>query len=63
MNQTDIEQARFNMIEQQVRPWDVLDPQVLDTMNAVPREAVCPGDATVHWPSPTPASRSAMTRS
>ncbi|PKO45932.1 MAG: protein-L-isoaspartate O-methyltransferase [Betaproteobacteria bacterium HGW-Betaproteobacteria-4] len=26
----NIEQARFNMIEQQIRPWDVLDPQVLD---------------------------------
>ncbi len=24
-----IEKARFNMIEQQIRPWDVLDPQVL----------------------------------
>jgi len=32
MQQADIEQARFNMIEQQVRPWDVLDPQVLATM-------------------------------
>jgi len=42
MNQTNIEQARFNMIEQQVRPWDVLDPQVLDTMNAVPRELFVP---------------------
>ena len=39
MNQAEIEQARFNMIEQQVRTWDVLDQQVLDTMNAVPREA------------------------
>lgn len=26
----NIEQARFNMIEQQIRPWEVLDPQVLD---------------------------------
>ena len=42
MNQPDIEQARFNMIEQQVRTWDVLDQQVLDTMNAVPREAFVP---------------------
>jgi len=38
MNQAEIEQARFNMIEQQVRTWDVLDQQVLDTMNGVPRE-------------------------
>ena len=42
MNQAEIEQARFNMIEQQVRTWDVLDQQVLDTMNAVPREAFVP---------------------
>jgi protein-L-isoaspartate(D-aspartate) O-methyltransferase len=25
----DMEQARFNMIEQQIRPWEVLDPEVL----------------------------------
>ena len=42
MNPTEIEQARFNMIEQQVRTWDVLDQQVLDTMNGVPREAFVP---------------------
>lgn len=42
MNQPDFEQARFNMIEQQVRPWDVLDQQVLDTMNSIPREAFVP---------------------
>ena len=42
MNQAEIEQARFNMIEQQVRTWDVLDQQVLDTMNDVPREAFVP---------------------
>ena len=42
MKQTEIEQARFNMIEQQVRPWDVLDQQVLDTMNAIPREHFVP---------------------
>lgn len=42
MNSTAIEQARFNMIEQQVRTWDVLDQQVLDTMNGVPREQFVP---------------------
>jgi protein-L-isoaspartate(D-aspartate) O-methyltransferase len=42
MNPAEIEQARFNMIEQQVRPWDVLDPQVLQTMQQVPREAFVP---------------------
>ena len=31
--------ARFNMIEQQIRTWEVLDPVVLDLFNAVPREA------------------------
>lgn len=34
----DMEQARFNMIEQQIRPWDVLDQTVLDIMRRVPRE-------------------------
>ena len=42
MKQTEIEQARFNMIEQQIRPWDVLDQQVLDTMNTTPREHFVP---------------------
>lgn len=35
----DLEQARFNMIEQQIRPWDVLDQSVLDIMRRVPRDA------------------------
>ncbi len=39
---TNVELARFNMIEQQVRPWDVLDTQVLDLMEAMPREAFVP---------------------
>ncbi len=34
----DYEQARFNMIEQQVRTWEVLDQQVLDLLNTVHRE-------------------------
>jgi protein-L-isoaspartate(D-aspartate) O-methyltransferase len=42
MKQTEIEQARFNMIEQQVRTWDVLDQQVLDTMKTIPREHFVP---------------------
>ncbi len=29
MPSMNVEQARFNMIEQQIRPWDVLDPAVL----------------------------------
>lgn len=34
----NFEQARFNMIEQQIRPWNVLDPQVLELLNTVKRE-------------------------
>jgi len=36
------EQARFNMIEQQIRTWEVLDPAVLDLLKQVPREAFVP---------------------
>ncbi len=38
----NIEQARHNMVEQQVRPWDVLDQKVLDLMERAPREAFVP---------------------
>jgi len=34
----NLQQARINMIEQQVRPWDVLDQRVLDALAEVPRE-------------------------
>lgn len=34
----NFEQARFAMIEQQVRPWDVLDPRVLEALMFVHRE-------------------------
>jgi protein-L-isoaspartate(D-aspartate) O-methyltransferase len=34
----NFDQARFAMIEQQVRPWEVLDPRVLDTLMVVHRE-------------------------
>ncbi len=37
-----IEQARFNMIEQQIRPWDVLDPAVLALLAVVKREDFVP---------------------
>jgi len=33
-----LEQARFNMIEQQIRPWDVLDQGILDLLLEVPRD-------------------------
>lgn len=39
----DFEQARLNMIEQQIRPWEVLDQRVLDAMAATPREDFVPG--------------------
>ncbi|GAB1368308.1 protein-L-isoaspartate O-methyltransferase [Azonexus hydrophilus] len=38
----NIEQARFNMIEQQIRPWDVLDPKVLTLLAKVKREDFVP---------------------
>jgi protein-L-isoaspartate(D-aspartate) O-methyltransferase len=34
----DFERARFNMVEQQIRPWDVLDQDVLDLLMATRRE-------------------------
>jgi len=47
MPELNFTQARFNMIEQQVRPWEVLDQQVLDVMSQIPREAFVP-DAYAH---------------
>ena len=38
----NIEQARFNMIEQQIRPWNVLDPEVLELLVVVKREQFVP---------------------
>ena len=38
----DLNQARFNMIEQQIRPWEVLDPQVLALLSIVRREDFVP---------------------
>lgn len=38
----DFQQARFAMVEQQVRPWEVLDPRVLETLMAVHREDFVP---------------------
>ena len=38
----DIERARFNMIEQQIRPWNVLDQDVLDLLSVVHREDFVP---------------------
>lgn len=38
----DFAQAREAMVEQQVRPWDVLDMRVLDVLLKLPREAYVP---------------------
>jgi protein-L-isoaspartate(D-aspartate) O-methyltransferase len=38
----NIEKARFNMIEQQIRPWKVLDEEVLNLLSSVPRELFVP---------------------
>lgn len=38
----NIEQARFFMIEQQIRPWDVLDLGILETLKIVKREEFVP---------------------
>jgi protein-L-isoaspartate(D-aspartate) O-methyltransferase len=38
----DVARARFNMIEQQIRPWDVLDQDVLDLLGVVKREDFVP---------------------
>jgi protein-L-isoaspartate(D-aspartate) O-methyltransferase len=40
----NIEQARFNMIEQQIRPWDVLNPGVLELLAVVKREDFVPAE-------------------
>ena len=42
MTVTDYAKARENMVEQQVRPWDVLDVRVLDVLLQLPREAFVP---------------------
>lgn len=41
MNQ---EHARFNMVEQQIRPWSVLNQTVLDTFRFLPREKFVPSE-------------------
>jgi protein-L-isoaspartate(D-aspartate) O-methyltransferase len=38
----NLELARYNMIEQQIRPWDVLDPSVLTLLAVVKREDFVP---------------------
>jgi protein-L-isoaspartate(D-aspartate) O-methyltransferase len=38
----NLEQARANMVEQQIRPWEVLDQEVIDLLYSVPREQFVP---------------------
>ncbi|HEY0666226.1 MAG TPA: protein-L-isoaspartate O-methyltransferase [Gallionella sp.] len=38
----NIEKARFNMVEQQIRPCDVLDPSILELLKQVHREHFVP---------------------
>lgn len=42
MSDMNLENARFNMIEQQIRPWEVLDQHVLDLLSKLPREDFVP---------------------
>ncbi len=42
MSDVNLDQARYNMIEQQIRPWAVLDQTVLDVIAIVPREDYVP---------------------
>jgi protein-L-isoaspartate(D-aspartate) O-methyltransferase len=42
MSAMNLAQARHNMIEQQIRPWDVLDQRVLELIAALPREEFVP---------------------
>lgn len=46
MSEMNVETARFNMVEQQVRPWEVLDDQVLNLLSEVPREEFVPARYT-----------------
>ncbi|MFP4131501.1 protein-L-isoaspartate O-methyltransferase family protein [Thiohalospira sp.] len=42
MSELNLVQARHNMVEQQIRPWEVLDPDVLDLMEQMPRDEFVP---------------------
>jgi len=44
--QSHLDQCRHNMVEQQVRPWDVLDDKVLNTLQKIPRDQFVPTQYT-----------------
>lgn len=56
MQAANFDTARFNMVEQQIRPCDVIDENVLNVMRTMPREKFVPGDyqqlafADIHVP-------------
>ena len=47
----DMEQARFNMIEQQIRPWNVADAHVLSLLEVV--NNLESGDITIQLADPS----------
>jgi protein-L-isoaspartate(D-aspartate) O-methyltransferase len=61
----NIEQARFNMIEQQIRPWDVLDQSILSLLSVLKREDFVPAEhramAFVDTEVPLPHGRFMLT--
>lgn len=44
MTDVNLARARYNMVEQQIRPWEVLEDRVLDVLEELPREAFVPAD-------------------
>jgi protein-L-isoaspartate(D-aspartate) O-methyltransferase len=55
----NLEQARFNMVEQQIRTWEVLDQEVLDLLLTVKREISCRPPSATWLYADTSKSRSA----
>lgn len=50
----DFAKARFNMVEQQIRPWDVLDFDLLDALQDLPRELFVSEEQKAYAYSDTP---------
>lgn len=44
MTEPNLDQARYNMIEQQIRPWEVLNDAVLTLLTQMPREHFVPDE-------------------
>ncbi|MFK5891679.1 MAG: protein-L-isoaspartate O-methyltransferase [Pseudomonadota bacterium] len=47
MTEMNFEIARFNMLEQQIRPWEILDQNCLKIMQHIPREEFVPAPYTM----------------